>query len=136
MTLAAAEYMISSNDFLAHVIADLIPSPAKFSLQLDEIVNIFSLNQILVFTCYVSDDMIKEFFLFYKPLRKTTKAAGIKKFVDGFFRDQRLSWNIVSSVCLDTGMTPWFWNATEIWCNTHCYYTQARISNKNFASMC
>lgn len=51
-----------SNDILAQVVADLISSPAKFSLQLDETTNVSNLSQLVVFVCYVKDDMIKEDF--------------------------------------------------------------------------
>ena len=86
-----------SNDILAQVVADLISSPAKFSLQLDKITDVSSLSQLTVFVCYVKDDMIKEDFLFCRPLT-TTKAADVKKLVDDFFRDDLL-WDMVSAVC-------------------------------------
>ncbi|XP_045113670.1 protein ZBED8-like [Portunus trituberculatus] len=79
-----------SNDILAQVVADLISSPAKFSLQLDETTDVSSLCQIAVFVRYVKDDMIKEDFLFCRPLTTTTKAADVKKLVDDFFRDNNL----------------------------------------------
>ncbi|XP_039903019.1 protein ZBED8-like [Simochromis diagramma] len=45
--------------------------------------------------------MIKEGFLFFKPLTTTTKAADVKKLVDDFFRDNNLSWDMVSAVCTE-----------------------------------
>jgi hypothetical protein len=48
----------------------------------------------------VKNDMIKEDFLFCRPLT-TTKAADVKKLVDDFFRDNGLSWDMVSAVCSD-----------------------------------
>ena len=90
-----------SNDILAQVVADLISSPAKFSLQLDETTDVSSLCQLAVFVRYVKDDMIKEDFLFCRPLTTTTKAANVKKLVDDFFRDNNLSWDMVSAVCSD-----------------------------------
>ena len=89
-----------SNDILAQVVADLISSPAKFSLQLDEITEVSSLSQLAVFVRYVKNDMIKKDFLFCRPFA-TTKAAYMKKLVDDFFRDNNLSWDMVSSVCSD-----------------------------------
>ncbi|KAF2346617.1 hypothetical protein FHG87_022627 [Trinorchestia longiramus] len=50
---------------------------------------------------YVKDDVIKEDFLFCKPLRTTTKAADVKKPVDNFFKNNSLSWYKVSAVCSD-----------------------------------
>ncbi|XP_070409501.1 protein FAM200C-like isoform X1 [Nothobranchius furzeri] len=90
-----------SKDIVAQVVADLISSPAKFSLQLDETPDVSSLSQLAVFVRSVKDDMIKEEFLFYKPLTTTTKAADVKKLVDDFFRDNNLSWDMVSAVCTD-----------------------------------
>uniref|UniRef100_A0A3B3HNV3 Uncharacterized protein n=1 Tax=Oryzias latipes TaxID=8090 RepID=A0A3B3HNV3_ORYLA len=90
-----------SNDILAQVVADLISSPAKFSLQLDETTDVANLSQLAVFVRYVKDDMIKEEFLFCKPLTTTSKAADVKKLVDDFCRDNKLSWDMVSVVCTD-----------------------------------
>uniref|UniRef100_A0AAQ4RQI6 DUF4371 domain-containing protein n=1 Tax=Gasterosteus aculeatus aculeatus TaxID=481459 RepID=A0AAQ4RQI6_GASAC len=90
-----------SKDILAQVVADLISSPAKFSLQLDETTDVYNLSQLAVFVRYVKDDVIKEYFLFCKPLTTTTKAADVKKLVDDFFKDNNLSWDMVSAVCSD-----------------------------------
>lgn len=90
-----------SKDILAQVVADLISSPAKFSLQLDETTDVSSLSQLAVFVRYVKDDVIKEDFLLCKPLTTTTKAADVKKLVDDFFKENNLSWDMVSAVCSD-----------------------------------
>ncbi|XP_076055299.1 protein FAM200C-like [Oratosquilla oratoria] len=90
-----------SKDILAQVIADLISSPAKFSLQIDETTDVSSLSQLAVFVRYVKDYMIKEEFLFCKPLTTTTKAADVQKLVDEFFKDNDLSWDMVSALCSD-----------------------------------
>nr|DBA32953.1 TPA: hypothetical protein GDO54_000696 [Pyxicephalus adspersus] len=89
-----------SKDILAQVVADLISSPAKFSLQLDETTDVSNLSQLAVFVRYVKDNVIKEDFLFCKPLT-TTKATDVKKLVDDFFKDNNLSWDMVSAVCSD-----------------------------------
>ncbi|KAF2345157.1 protein of unknown function DUF4371 [Trinorchestia longiramus] len=90
-----------NNDILAQVVTDLISSQTKFSLQLDESTDISSLSQLSVFVRYVKNDMKKEDFLFCRPLPTTTKAAEMKKLVDDFFRDNDLSWDMVSAVCSD-----------------------------------
>ncbi|XP_040275822.1 protein ZBED8-like [Bufo bufo] len=90
-----------SKDILAQIVADLISSPAKFSLQVDETTDVSNLSQLAVFVRYVKDDVIKEEFLFCKPLTTTTKAADVKKLVDDFFKDNNLSWDMVSAVCSD-----------------------------------
>ena len=90
-----------SDDILAQIVSDLISSPAKFSLQLDETTDVSNLRQLAVFVRYVKEDEIKEDFLFCQPLTTTTKAADIKKVVDNFFRDNGLSWDMVSAICSD-----------------------------------
>lgn len=87
------------DDILAQVVADLISSPAKFNLQLDETTDVSNQSQLVVFVRYVQDDKIKEdFFLFCKPLTITTKAVYVKKFVDDFFRKNGVSWDMVSVI--------------------------------------
>ncbi|KAF2353771.1 hypothetical protein FHG87_015472 [Trinorchestia longiramus] len=93
-----------SRDILAQVVTDLISSPAKFSLQLDETTDVFNLCQLAVFVRYVKDDVIKEDFLFCKPLTTTTtttKEADVKKLVHNFFKNNSLSWDMVSAVYSD-----------------------------------
>ena len=51
-----------NDDILAQIVSDLISSPAKFSLQLDETTNVASLSQIAVFVRYVKEDVIKKDF--------------------------------------------------------------------------
>ena len=95
-----------------------------------------------MFARYVKNDMIKEDFLFCRPLATTTKAADVKKLVDDFFRDNDLSWDMVSAVCSDgapvtLGQKSGFnslvkANAPHI-IVTHCS-AQACIGNKNLAS--
>ncbi|KAF2351167.1 hypothetical protein FHG87_018076 [Trinorchestia longiramus] len=115
-----------SNDILAQVVADLISSPAKFSLQLDETTDASNLGQLAVFVHYVKEDVIKKDLLFYKPLTTTTKAVDVKKLVDNFFKDNSLSWDMVSAVCSDeashAGKKVWFWCASESLWTTHHYY--------------
>ncbi|KAM5138165.1 protein FAM200C-like [Mantella aurantiaca] len=87
-----------SKDILAQVVADLISSQAKFSLQLDETTDVSNLSQLAVFVRYVKDDVIKEEFLFCKPLTTTTKAADVKKLVDDFFKDNNIFWAYLTDI--------------------------------------
>jgi len=82
-----------SDDILAQVVADLISSPAKFSLQLDETTDVSSLSQLVVIVCYMKDDAIKEDCLSCKPLTTTTKSMW------------RNSWMTSS----DTTIFRWIW---------------------------
>ncbi|KAF2355415.1 hypothetical protein FHG87_013828 [Trinorchestia longiramus] len=90
-----------SKDILAQVFADLISKPAKSSLQLDETTDVSNLSQLAILVRYVKDDVLNEDFLFCMPLTTTTKAAEVKKRVDNFFKDNILSWDMVSAVCSD-----------------------------------
>ncbi|KAF2345650.1 Zinc finger CCHC-type [Trinorchestia longiramus] len=75
--------------------------PVKFSLQLDEITDVSNVSQLAVLVHYVKDVVLNEDFLFCKPLTTTTKATEVKKLVDNFFKDNSLSWDMVSVVCSD-----------------------------------
>ena len=88
-----------NNDILAQIVSDLISDTAKFSLQFDEATNVSNLSQLAVFVHYGKEDVKNEDFLFCQPL--ITKAAEVKKFLDNFFRDNVLLWNIVYIICLD-----------------------------------
>ncbi|KAF2347932.1 hypothetical protein FHG87_021314 [Trinorchestia longiramus] len=90
-----------SKDILAQVVAGLISSPAKFTLQIYETTDVSNLSQFAVFVRYVKDDVIEEDFLFFKPLTTTTKVTDVKKLVDNCFKDNSLSWDMVSAVCSD-----------------------------------
>uniref|UniRef100_G3NTB1 Uncharacterized protein n=1 Tax=Gasterosteus aculeatus TaxID=69293 RepID=G3NTB1_GASAC len=48
-----------SKDILAQVVADLISSPAKFSLQLDETTDVSNLSQLAVFVRYVRNSALR-----------------------------------------------------------------------------
>ena len=58
-----------SDDILVQVVADLISSPAKFSLQLDMTTDVSNLSQLVVFVRYMKDDAIKEDFYFVSLLQ-------------------------------------------------------------------
>lgn len=52
---------------------------------------------------HVKDGVLKEdsFFLLCNPLTTTTNGANVKKLVYNLFRDNGVSWNMVSAVCSD-----------------------------------
>jgi len=91
---------------------------------------------------YIYDNEIKEEFLFCKPLTATTKAVDMKKLVDDFFRDNDLSWNMISAVCSYgapgmLGQHSGFGALVKSDAPHHCYAlcsAQACIGNKNLAS--
>jgi len=49
----------------------------------------------------MKDDEMKEDLLLCKPLTTTTRAVDVRKLMDDFFRDNDLSWSMVSVVCSD-----------------------------------
>ena len=109
-----------SDDILAQVIADLISSPANFSLQLDESTDVSYLSQLVVFVrC---ERHHKGRFLFCKPLTTPTKAANVKKLVDDFFRQRYLVeygfCSLLEWISSHAGTTLWFWSAGETRCTT------------------
>ena len=68
-----------SDDILAKIVSDLISSPAKFSLQLNETTDVASLSQIAVFVRYVKEDEIKEEFLFCQSLKHQPRLLRLRK---------------------------------------------------------
>ena len=90
-----------SDDILVKIVSDLISSPAKFSLQLNETTDVASLSQIAVFVRYVKEDVIKEDFFILSVSKTSTKAIDVKKLVDNFLRDNDLSWDMVCAICSD-----------------------------------
>ena len=88
-----------SNDILAQIVSDLISSPAKFNLQLDETTDDARLSQLAGFVRCLKEDVIKEDFLFCQPPTTSTKAVDVKKLVDNIFRDNDLSWDMVCAIC-------------------------------------
>ena len=90
-----------NDNIFTQIVSDLISDTAKFSRQFDEATNVSNLSQLAVFVHHGKEDVKNEAFLFCQPLITTTKAAEIKKFVDNFFRDNDLSWDIVYAICLD-----------------------------------
>ena len=60
-------------------------SSTVFSLQLDESTDVSNLSQLLVYSRYIADGLIKEEFLFCQPLETTSKAADVFKVLNNFF---------------------------------------------------
>ena len=70
-------------------------------------------------------------FFFCQPLITTTKASEVKKFVDNFFRDNDLSWDIVYAISLDEARVLLERNSHN--CNA-LSFAQTCIGNKNLYS--
>ena len=64
------------------------------SIQLDEITDVASCSQLMVFARFVNSSSFKEEFLFCSPLELTTKATDILEKVLPFFESENLLWII------------------------------------------
>jgi len=95
-----------SDDIVAQVVADVISSPTKFSFHLDETTDFSNLSQLVVFVRYMKSNKISEEFSFCTPFTTTTKAVNVKKVMEDFFRDNDLSWNMVSAAVCSDGAPP------------------------------
>lgn len=92
-------------DILDQVLCEMRSSPFPFSMQLDESTDVAQCSQILVFLRYVLSGLLKEEFLFCKPLLATTKAADVLQLVRAFFTENQFDWTSrISSIC--TGGAP------------------------------
>ena len=90
-----------NDDIFAQIVSDLISDTAKFSLQFYETTNVSNLRQFAVFVRYGKEDIKKKDYLFCQLLITTTKASKVKKFVNNFFKDSDLLWDIAFAICLD-----------------------------------
>ena len=86
-----------SEDIFSQVVADSKASPTKFSIELDETLDVANLNQVIAFVCYVKGQGIKKEFFFCKQLITTAKAIDVKYILDDFFTSNGLSWNMISA---------------------------------------
>ena len=130
-----------NDDILAQIVSDLISDTAKFSLQFYETTNVSNLSQFTVFVRYGKEDIKKKDYLFCQPLLTTTKVAKVKKFVDNFFKDSDLSWEIAYAICLDGARVMWEQNSgfgTLLKADaphitvTHCLLHRHALATKTF----
>lgn len=89
-------------DILEQVVSEMRSSPFPVSMQLDESTDVAQCSQLLVFVRYVHSGLLKEEFLFCKPLLATTKAADVLQLVREFFAENHFDWTSrISSICTD-----------------------------------
>ena len=89
-----------SDNIQSKVIAKTNSSPV-FSLQLDESTDVSNLSQLLVYSRYIADGLIKEEFLFCQPLETTSKAADVFQVLNDLFDKTGLKWSKLVGVCTD-----------------------------------
>ena len=67
-----------------------------------ESTDVSNLSQLLVYSRYIADGLIKEEFLFCQPLETTSKAADVFKVLNDFFlKKTGLKWSKLVGVCTD-----------------------------------
>ena len=87
-------------DVKKQVVNEIKASP-MFSFQFDELTEVGSCAQLLVFVRYIHSGDIKEKFLFCSELNTTTTSADIMGKMKTFFEAHGLQWEDVCGVCTD-----------------------------------
>lgn len=91
---------LMSLDILEQLITDL-KKAIKFSIQIDESVDIEDFPQLLVYVRYRTPQNFNEEFLFCEKLSGTTTGADIFLLIDKFFVEHQLLWDNCLAVCTD-----------------------------------
>ena len=89
-----------SLDVKQQVINEIKSSPF-FAFQVDKSTDVALCAQLLVFVCYIHEHDIKNEFLFYTPLKTTTRSADVFETISTFFDTEGLEWNKVCGICTD-----------------------------------
>ena len=76
-----------------------IRSSSIFSLQLDESTNVSSCVHLLIYARYISENNIKEQYLFSEPLSTTCKGEDVFRVVKVFFESHTLDWKQLVGIC-------------------------------------
>ena len=87
-------------DVKKQVVNEIKASP-MFSFQVDELADVSSCAQLLVFVRYIRLSDIKKEFLFRSKLDMTTTSAYTMKKIKTFFEAAGLQWKDVCGVCTD-----------------------------------
>ena len=90
-----------SQDILQQKVSDLVATPVKFSIQLDESTDVTNCSQLLVFIRYMKEGGVNEEFLFCEPLLETTKAIDVLQLVKAFFAQRALNLQMCGSICTE-----------------------------------
>ena len=88
-----------SEDVKKQVVNEIKASP-MFSFQVDELTDVGSCAQLLVFVRYIHSGDIKKEFLFCSELNMTTTSADMGK-MKTFFEAHGLQWEDICGVCTD-----------------------------------
>ena len=90
-----------SQDILLQIVFDLVATPVKFSIQLDESTEVSNCSQLLVFVRHVKECAVHEEFLFCERLLETTKAIDGLQLVKAFLTKHGLNLQMCGSICRD-----------------------------------
>ena len=88
------------NDILEQTVSQVNASPF-YAIQLDESTNIAGLLQLLVFVQFVNGGEVVEDLLFCNTLKLHCRGEDIFNSLDGFFRNNSLSWENCAGICTD-----------------------------------
>ena len=89
-----------SNDVLEQTVSQVNASPF-YAIQLNESTYIAGLPQLLVFVRFVNGGEVVEDLLFCNTLKLHCRGEDIFNSLEGFFRDNSLSWENCAGICTD-----------------------------------
>ena len=89
-----------SQDILLQVVEEVRSSP-RFSLQLDESIDISSCAQLLVYARYIFENNVKVQCLFSEPPSTTCGGEDVFQIVKDFFEKHALNWKQLVRICTD-----------------------------------
>lgn len=91
-----------SDDIKEQMIQEIKLSPTgMFAVQLDELMDVSSYAQLLVFVRYVFLCDIKDEYLFCTHLETTTTAVDVMEKLSSFFTASEITWENCCRVCMD-----------------------------------
>ena len=119
-----------SNDVLEQTVSQVNASPF-YAIQLDESTDIAGLPQLLVFVRFVNKDEVVKDHLFCNTLKLHCRGEDIFNSLNGFFRDNSLSWENCAGICnngaaacigINFGVVKRIKDKAPIAQWTHCFY--------------
>ena len=106
---------LMATDVKQQVIAEIKSSP-MFFIQVDELTDVASCSQLLVFVCYIHMEDVKEEFLYCKASQTSATAQDVMDSISNFFDVEGLQWEKLCGVCMyrwsssNAGIQIWFTN--------------------------
>ena len=91
-----------SGDILLQAVRNVKNSPV-YSLQLDELTNVASCSQLLVYVRYLDGEALKEEYLFSEPLVTTTRGEDVFRMLETIIIKHELGWERLVGLCTEWG---------------------------------